>query len=80
LAYKQKREEVLSSESGDTALIQINFSENYTCAQQDEIQSAHWNQKQVSLFTAAVWHSGKMFPSVMVSDNMTNAKETVVVC
>ena len=75
-AHKQQREEILSS--ADSALVQIDFSENYTCVQQDEIQSAHWQQKQVSLFTAAVWHSGKLHPIVLVSDNLSHAKDTVI--
>ena len=37
------------------AVIQVDFAENYTCKHQDEPQSAHWNQEQVTLFTLAIW-------------------------
>ena len=59
------------------ALIQVDFSENYTCTYQDEIQSAHWQQKQVSLFTTAIWFEGKIHPTVLASDNRIHAKETI---
>lgn len=62
----------------EEALIQVDFSENYTCVNQDEIQSAHWNQRQVSLFTVAVWHSGSQHSHVIASDNLTHGKETVI--
>lgn len=34
--------------NGIIALLQMDFAENFTCFSQDEIQSAHWNQKLVS--------------------------------
>ncbi|XP_071943945.1 uncharacterized protein [Antedon mediterranea] len=60
------------------AVIQIDFSENYTCVSQDEIQSAHWNQRQVSLFTIAQWFGEEVHSRVLVSDNLVHSKETVV--
>ncbi|XP_072180506.1 uncharacterized protein [Diadema setosum] len=60
------------------AVLQVDFSENYTCQAQDEIQSAHWNQHQVSLFTAALWHSGSLFSHVLASDNLCHSKDTIV--
>lgn len=54
-AYKQEREEIESS--GDKALLQMNFSENFICQFQDEIQSAQCQQHQVSHFTAAFTQS-----------------------
>lgn len=35
----------------DSAILQVDFAENFTCVAQDEIQSAHWNQKTVSPFS-----------------------------
>ena len=54
-AYQQKRE-AAESDIHDTshALIQVDFSENYTCVAQDKIQSAHCKQHRVSLFTVAI--------------------------
>ena len=45
---------------------------------QDEIQSAHRKQDQVSLLTAAIWFDGKLHPKVIVSDNLDHGKGTVV--
>ena len=32
----------------DELVVQIDFSENYQCMEQSEIQSAHWNNRQIS--------------------------------
>ena len=78
-SYAIERESVGSQNSEQTrAMLQVDFSENYTCKFQDEIQSAHWNQSQVSLFTAAVWFDGKLHPKVIASDNLNHSKETVL--
>ena len=42
LANKHEREAI--DECADKALLQVDFSENYTGIYQDEIQSAHWQQ------------------------------------
>lgn len=62
----------------EKALILVDFAENYTCSYQSEIQSAHWQQSQVSLFTAAIWHSGTHKPLVLAFDNTVHSNETVV--
>ena len=59
-------------------MIQGNFSENYSCMFQDEIQSAHWKQDQVSLFTAALWFNGELHSKVIASDDLDHGKDTVV--
>ena len=33
-------------------VIQVDYSENFDIKQQDEVQSAHWSTKSVSIFTA----------------------------
>lgn len=60
------------------ALIQIDFAENYVCEAQDEVQSAHWNQPQLSLFTSAFYHNTLFQSNVFVSNNTTHTKETIV--
>ncbi|XP_063230878.1 uncharacterized protein LOC134535630 [Bacillus rossius redtenbacheri] len=71
-AYQTERAAVESTPH--VALIQVDFSENYTCTAQDEIQSA-----QVSLFTAAIWHSGVVNPGyVIASDVLDHSKNTVI--
>ena len=59
-------------------MMQIDFSEYYTCMYQDEIQSAHWKEDQLSLFTAAIWFDGKLHSKVIASDNLDHGKDTVV--
>jgi len=34
------------------AILQVDFAENYAAACQDEVQNAHWNYQQVTVFTA----------------------------
>ena len=78
-SYNHQREAAVSDAHNTThALIQVDFSENYTCVAQDEIQSAHWKQHQVSLFTAAIWHSGSIHSYVIASDNINHSKETII--
>lgn len=38
-------------EFGDEGALQFDFAENFVCEFQDEVQSAHWNQLQLTLFT-----------------------------
>jgi len=76
--YTKEREAAMSTPNDESkALLQVDYSENYSCSYQDEIQSAHWKQ-QVTLFTAALWHSGELHSMVIASDNLTHAKETLV--
>ena len=49
---------------------------DYTCQEQDEIQSSHWKQSQVSLFTAAFWHSETLHSQVIAFDNFAHYMET----
>lgn len=59
-------------------LLQIDFAENFVCQFQDEIQVAHWNQKQVSLFTSALYFNGQFHAKVLVSDCTIHTKDTIV--
>ena len=45
---------------------------------QDEIQSTHWQQHQVSMITVALWHSRTLHSKVIASDNLNHFKETVL--
>lgn len=66
------------SVTDNEALLQVDFSENYTCMFQDEVQSNHWQKAQVSIFTAALWYESTLHPIVLTSDNLTHSKDTVV--
>ena len=59
-------------------VLQVDFSENATLLQQDEIQSAHWTHQHVAIFTAHTWidkHVKESF--AIVSDNLNHTKEAV---
>lgn len=51
-AFKEARDFIRVNE----VLIQVDYAENYSCKFQHEIQSAHWSQKLVSIFTAVAWY------------------------
>lgn len=52
LKYFERKIEHLQA---DEVVAQVDFSENYPCQQQDEVQTAHWNQEQVTVFPATIW-------------------------
>lgn len=67
-----------NSQYGDEGTLQVDFAENFVCEAQDEVQSAHWNQRQLSLFTTAL-HFNELFQSkVFVSDSLVHTKETII--
>ena len=78
-------EERLAKLGLSEAVIQVDFAENYTCKYQDEPQSAHWNQEQVTLFTVAIWTKeaagvdNVCESHVIVSDEMMHDKKAVAV-
>ncbi|KAL2102344.1 hypothetical protein ACEWY4_001512 [Coilia grayii] len=43
----------------------------------DEIQSAHWNQSQITIFTAVAWIKKEVQSYVVVSDELQHDKNTV---
>ena len=49
--FKKKIEHLTEEE----AVVQVDFAENFSCKYQGEVQSAHWSQDQVTLFTVAIW-------------------------
>ena len=72
--FKSFKNQIRPSE----AVLQIDFAENYACISQDEVQSAHWNHKQVTLFTAVAWMGNSECKSfVIVSDDLDHDKHAV---
>jgi hypothetical protein len=59
-------------------VVQIDFAKNYTCDHQDEIQSAYYNKKQVSLFTYCVWMEGKKQRNIMILSDCLEHNKTFV--
>ena len=78
---KQSRffEEKISNLKPNEAAVQVDFSENYTCAHQDEIQAAHWDQSQVTIFPVVVWTSHGCESYAFVSDERNHDKQSVSV-
>jgi len=62
--------DLASQPPSSTAVLQIDFAENYTGVSQDEVQSANWNQAEVSLFTTVMWFRGSIYLHVIASDYM----------
>jgi hypothetical protein len=56
------------------AVLQIDFSENASIIQQDEIQTAHWSHEQVTIFTAVVWCNDRKWSYAIVSDYLEHDK------
>ncbi|CAF1683341.1 unnamed protein product, partial [Rotaria magnacalcarata] len=61
-------------------LLQVDYSENYSIVEQNEIQSAHWSKKQLSIFTAHFWAQSTTQSMVLVSDDISHNKYTVSKC
>ena len=68
-------------------MVQIDFSENYECKEQNEIQSVHWDHTQMAVFTGVVWylHSDNTIQSqsymtfmFQITSNMTNTVTCVL--
>ena len=57
-------------------MVQMDFAENYTCVYQDEVQSAHWRQTQVTIFTVMIYLCGS-HPLVIVTDCRNHDKRAV---
>lgn len=63
--------------SPNEAVMQIDFAENYTLTEQDEIQSHYWNKRQVTIFTCCVWHLSKVYSFAVISDDLRHSKVSV---
>ena len=62
-----------------SAVVQVDFSENYSLQDQGEVQSAHWNEEQLTLFTVCVWMHQKQKSFVFVSNDLDHDKTSVIV-
>ena len=67
-----------TSESSDTAMVQMDFSENLSCIYQDEVSGAHWKTKSVTLYTVMTWFREHRISNVLLSDSSNHNKTTVV--
>ena len=65
--------------NSNTVMIQVDFAENYTCAAQDEVQSAHQKQNQITLFTSGLWFRENTQCQVIISDHLKHEKTPIIV-
>ena len=71
-------EKILHNCDGESILLQIDFSENASLMMQNEIQSAHWNHSQVTIFTAHAWIDENNKESfALISNCLDHTKEAV---
>ena len=61
-------------------IIQVDYSENFSLIDQNEIQTAHWSRRQLSLFTTYLWTNSIDQAFVIVSNDITHNKFTVSQC
>ena len=70
--------ELVSNCDGVIVVLQVDFSENATITSQREIQSAHWNHVQATLFTAHAWIGTDSTESILIlSDDLNHTKQCV---
>ena len=58
------------------AVLQIDFSENASIMEQDEVQSAHWGHTHVTVFTAVAWSLEGSRSFCIISDTSSHDKHT----
>ncbi len=73
-------EESKINASNKKIVVQVDYSENFETKQQDEVQSAHWNSKSISIFTAHAWCSGNDYSIALVLNDISHDKYCVNNC
>ena len=63
----------------ELAVLQIDFAENFSTLWQDEIQSAHWNKKQITVFTSVTWQQNLCTSTVIISDDLTHSRDSIII-
>ena len=76
--YEDDKSEAAMKNS-DTAMLQVDFAENYTCTPQDEVQSAQSKQNQITLFTSVMWFRENTKCEAIISDHLKHDKTPIVV-
>ena len=77
-SYVEDKQEALMKNS-NTVMTKVDFTENYTCAAQDEVQSAYWKQNQSTLFTSVLSFRENTQCEVIISDHLKHDKIPIVV-
>lgn len=59
------------------AVIQVDFAENAMLTAQNQIQSAHWKERHVTVFTCVIWSCNRTESLVIISDDLDHTKYAV---
>ena len=54
----------------NTMILQMDFDENYTCTAKDGVQSAHWKQAQITMYTSVAWFRSDIFSHIIINGNL----------
>ena len=68
---------VKDKENEKVRILQMDFAMNYSCENQNEVQSALWSRGSVTLFTAVSMHKGNCQTYLICSDTKDKEKNTV---
>ena len=66
-----------TSESSDTAMVQMYFSENFSFIYH-EVSSTHWKTRSVTLYTVMIWFRVHKISTALFSDSSIHDKTTIV--
>jgi hypothetical protein len=64
-------------QSNKVICIQLDFSENFSVLNQDEVPNAHWVSTQYIIFTAVAWFKGEPAVYAIISDSLHHDKYAV---
>jgi hypothetical protein len=73
-------EQMKDNSDDKSIVVQVDYSQNFSVEEQDAIQSAHWSNKSISIFTAHAWCGPLNFSFALPSDNITHNKYCVNTC
>ena len=62
-----KMKQLATEENSNTAMIQMDFADNFTCLYPDKVASAHWKTNSVTFFTVMIWFQKESIFMVIVS-------------
>ena len=55
------------------------FLKNFSTFWQDEVQSAYWNKKQITIFSSCFRHKDLSESAVVISDDLHHCKDSIIV-
>lgn len=74
---------IKANANNNTVVCQVDYAENFAIENQDQIQSAHWGKKFISIFTAYAWMGGSGGEGQsfgLASNSITHDKYSVITC